>query len=82
MLERTSWILLALIHLTPFAVFFAPTTISRLYSVAQDDPSFALLHHRAALFGVVFIASACGRHMILVSVNWQSFWQLFRCSAF
>lgn len=56
MLERTCWFLIAAIHLSPFAAFVAPGMISRLYGVAQDDPNFALLHHRAALFGVVFIA--------------------------
>ncbi len=55
MLERICWVVLALIHLSPFAAFFAPAMISRLYTVAADDPNFAILHHRAALFGVVFV---------------------------
>lgn len=56
MLERICWMLLAFIHLSPFAAFFMPAMISRLYSVAADDPNFAILQHRAALFGVVCIA--------------------------
>jgi len=56
MLERISWLILALvIHLPPFAAFFVPSLITRLYSVAPGDLSFALLQHRAALFGVVVV---------------------------
>jgi len=56
MFERISWLVLALIHLSPFAAFFAPSLITRLYSIPDTDPNFALLHHRAALFGAIFIA--------------------------
>ena len=57
MLERISWLILAVvIHLPPFAAFFVPSLISKLYNVVPDDPNFALLQHRAALFGVVMIA--------------------------
>jgi len=57
MLERICWLILGLaIHLPPFLAFFAPQLIERLYSVAADDPNFPILHHRAALFGVVMIA--------------------------
>lgn len=56
MFERISWLVLALIHLSPFGAFFAPSLITRLYSIPDTDPSFPLLHHRAALFGVIFIA--------------------------
>lgn len=56
MLERIAWLILALIHLSPFAALFAPSLITRLYSVPVADPNFALLHHRAALFGAIFIA--------------------------
>ena len=55
MLERTIWLVLALGHLPPFAAFFRPSLITRLYFVAADDPNFALLQHRAALFGVIVI---------------------------
>lgn len=57
MFERICWIILgSFIHLPPFAAFFVPSLITRLYGVAPDDVNFALLQHRAALFGVVVIA--------------------------
>lgn len=57
MVERICWLVLALVvHLPPFAAFFAPSLITKLYSVTADDPNFALLQHRAALFGVIVIA--------------------------
>lgn len=57
MAERICWLILAVaVHLPPFAAFFAPSLIARLYSVHADDPNFALLHHRAALFGVIVVA--------------------------
>lgn len=57
MLERICWLVLALaIHLPPFAAFFAPSLITKLYGVATDDVGFPLLHHRAILFGIVMIS--------------------------
>ncbi|MEH6790796.1 hypothetical protein [Parasphingorhabdus sp.] len=43
------------IHLPPFAAFFVPALITKLYAVTADDPNFALLQHRAALFGVIAV---------------------------
>ena len=43
-------------HLPPFAAFFAPRLITELYQIPSDDAVFALLQHRAALFGLVVIA--------------------------
>ncbi|QTD56586.1 hypothetical protein [Parasphingorhabdus cellanae] len=55
--ERICWIILGLvIHVPPFAALFMPSLITRLYGVAPDDVNFALLHHRAALFGILVIA--------------------------
>ena len=56
MFERVCWIVLAFIHLSPFAAYFVPTMITRLYAIPAEDPSFALVHHRAALFGMVVVA--------------------------
>ncbi len=56
MLDRIAWVILGVIHLPPFAAFFVPSLITRLYGVAPDDVNFALLQHRAALFGIVVIA--------------------------
>lgn len=57
MLERVSWLILAIaIHLPPFIAFFMPKLLTQLYAVAPEDANFPLLHHRAALFGVITIA--------------------------
>lgn len=56
MIERVCWTVVALIHLPPFAAFFRPALIERLYGMAPGGELFPLLHHRAALFGAVFIA--------------------------
>ncbi len=56
MLDRIAWVILGVIHLSPFVAFFVPSLITRLYGVAPDDANFALLQHRAALFGIVVIA--------------------------
>lgn len=57
MVERICWLVLAgVIHLPPFAAAIFPSLITRLYSVSPTDPHFALLHHRAVLFGVVVVA--------------------------
>lgn len=48
------WLLLALIHLSPALAFFAPKLISKLYGLEANNPLFALMHHRAALFVIVF----------------------------
>ena len=55
MLDRVAWLILALIHLAPALAFFRPAMLTRLYAVAPQSPTFLLLHHRAALFLVVFI---------------------------
>jgi predicted signal transduction protein with EAL and GGDEF domain len=56
MIERASWVLLALVHLTPALALFAPSLLTRLYGVKTGDPLFLLMHHRAALFLAVVIA--------------------------
>jgi len=57
MAERISWLVLGVaIHLPPFAAFFVPSLITQLYSVQPEDPNFALLQHRAALFGLVLVS--------------------------
>lgn len=54
MLDRIAWLILALIHLMPALAFFRPAMIARLYRIDGQSPLFLLLHHRAALFVVVF----------------------------
>lgn len=55
MAERIAWGVLALIHLIPATAFVAPHLIGRLYGIAESDPFFPLLHHRAALFAVLLL---------------------------
>ncbi len=55
MLQLVSWGVLALIHLLPAIAFFYPPMIAKLYGVAPGSDTFLLLHHRAALFLVVFV---------------------------
>jgi hypothetical protein len=55
MLELIAWALLALIHALPAIALVQPSLITRLYGVNPDDGSFLLLHHRAALFGVIVV---------------------------
>lgn len=55
MLQLISWMVLAAIHLLPALALFRPSMIGRLYGVAGDNPLFLLLHHRAALFLVIFV---------------------------
>ena len=55
MIERISWVALALIHALPALALFNPALISRLYGVGPGDGAFLLLHHRAALFLCVLI---------------------------
>lgn len=58
MLERICWGVLALIHALPTIALVRPALITRLYGVAPEGDVFVLLHHRAALFAVVFLI--CG----------------------
>ncbi|MFM2410563.1 MAG: hypothetical protein RL481_1391, partial [Pseudomonadota bacterium] len=46
---------LAAIHAFPALALFRPAMIGKLYGVASDNPLFLLLHHRAALFLVIFL---------------------------
>ena len=54
LIVAVSWALLALIHILPAIAFFRPSLISKLYALEADSPLFALMHHRAALFIIVF----------------------------
>lgn len=55
MLQRLSWLVLAAIHALPALALFRPSVIEGLYGVGPKDASFLLLHHRAAMFLVIFI---------------------------
>ena len=53
MLERLSWLLLALLHLPPAVALIRPTSLETLYGVTREMPVFPLVRHRAALFAAV-----------------------------
>lgn len=58
MLERICWGVLALIHALPALAVIRPSLLTRLYGVAPHGDVFILLHHRAALFGVIVLSCA------------------------
>lgn len=54
-LVAVSWILLALVHLTPALALVRPSLLTELYGVGVDSPLFLLMQHRAALFAAVLL---------------------------
>jgi hypothetical protein len=59
---RIGWGLLAAVHFMPALAFFRPGQMAAMYRVSADNPLFSLMHHRAALFVVIFtlcIWAAC-----------------------
>lgn len=54
---KMAWLLLALVHLMPTAVLFAPDLAMRLYDVAPAGPTGVLIIHRGALFLAVMVAA-------------------------
>ena len=57
MMLKTAWLILAAVHALPALALFRPAMIGKLYGVASDNPLFLILHHRAALFLVIFLLS-------------------------
>ena len=56
-ITRLAWFALALIHLPPAAVLFAPNLAERLYFVDPTGAAGVLIVHRGALFfGLVVLA--------------------------
>ena len=55
MIVKIAWFILAAIHALPALALFRPAMIGTLYHVESNDPLFLLLHHRAALFLVMFM---------------------------
>jgi hypothetical protein len=87
MLERISWLLLALVHLMPALALFRPTLLNRLYGLKSEDPLFLLMQHRAALFFAILLlclwsvfdrtprsAAALATAISMVSFLWL-YWQ-------
>ena len=54
-LVRIGWLSLAVIHVAPAAVFFAPTLVEKLYGVAPGGEAGVLLIHRGAMFAAVVL---------------------------
>lgn len=56
-ITKTSWFVLALIHVTPSIVLVKPRLTQSLYGIAPDGPIGLLLVHRGGLF--VGVLAAC-----------------------
>jgi hypothetical protein len=56
-ITKLAWGLLALTHLSPAAVVFAPSLVERLYGVSPTGDLRVLIAHRGALF--LAIVAAC-----------------------
>ncbi len=56
MLEPVAWLILAAVNAMPALAFFQPSLLTKLYRLQPDNPLFLLMHHRAALFMVIFCA--------------------------
>lgn len=56
-LTKAAWFSLALIHMTPALVLFAPGLLERLYGIPSTGDLGLLLTHRGGLFLAVCIAS-------------------------
>lgn len=54
---KFSWVVLALLHVMPAMVFFAPGLVEKLYSASPEGDIGILLIHRGALFLAVCIAA-------------------------
>ncbi len=52
------WVVLAVVHAMPALALFRPTLILEVYGVEAESSTFLLLHHRAALFLVIFVICA------------------------
>ena len=61
LMTSVCWGMLAVVHALPALALFRPTLISSLYGVEAGSSTYLLLHHRAALFLVIFVICAWGR---------------------
>ncbi len=58
LMTSVCWGMLAVVHALPALALFRPTLISSLYGVEAGSSTYLLLHHRAALFLVIFVICA------------------------
>ena len=56
LITKLAWALLALIHLSPAAVFFLPDLTKKLYGIDANGDLGVLITHRGALFLAIFAA--------------------------
>ncbi len=83
MMLKIARLILAAIHALPALALFRPAMIGQLYRVDSDNPLFLLLHHRAALFLVIFLLAVwaafdpASRRIASVGVNMVSFLVLY-----
>lgn len=59
-ITKLAWALLALIHLSPAAVFFLPHLTKKLYGIDANGDLGVLITHRGALFLAIFAACIAG----------------------
>ncbi|CAN1533372.1 hypothetical protein MCEMIH15_01470 [Caulobacteraceae bacterium] len=60
LITKLAWALLALIHLSPAAVFFLPHLTKKLYGIDANGDLGVLITHRGALFLAIFAACVAG----------------------
>ncbi len=85
MIERIAWGILALGHAAPALSFFRPSMLNMLYGLEASNPLYLLMHHRAALFLLVFVIcvwcaiSSAPRQMgaVAVAISMLSFLFLY-----
>ena len=54
---KAAWISLALVHVMPAAVLFAPSLTQRMYDIAPDGDVGILIVHRGALFLAIIVTA-------------------------
>lgn len=55
-ITKASWLVLALIHLTPALVLFSPDLVQKLYGISASDDVGILIVHRGGLFLAVLVS--------------------------
>lgn len=56
-LVRASWLILAVIHVAPAMVLFAPGLTEKLYGIPSEGTAGLLVIHRAAMFLAVLVVA-------------------------
>lgn len=56
-LVKVAWLVLALVHVLPAAILFAPDLAVRLYGIDPTGPAGLLIIHRGALFLAIMVVA-------------------------